>query len=858
MTVHPLTLTVNARLARWLLLEQDDLRKKAGGSAWETSQILSLSSWLRNVWLESWPKQYLLSPLQSEKIWEEIIARDSTHLDILHLQGVAVSTSQAFSLIYEYRLPLNQKLYDQTVESRAFLRWTKQYQSRLVTLKALDPCMLMDTVKNSIQDGNISLPHSLRLKGFEEQNPQLKYFLSFLQDKGTQVEFLSPLPDSETLAKKLDDKNSSIIIREYEHRQSEAGACARWVRSIFFPGKRIGIVVPELEKYRALLKRELAAELVPESIFNLSNQNLPFNISLSSPLSQEPIVKLALDLLAIKSSNVPVSTFLSVIQSSIFGFKFPPDREISVLERELKRKRLLTIPLEHFNSRFATIPQVYKLVEGLRSWVSMNNKLMPGKWAEELSQFLKKLHWPGTIASTIQNNNQSILSKRHQAFEAWKDCLNQLCSLNQILGPITRLEALNHLTHITQIKAFQTKTPEHTIQIIGLLESSGMKFDHLWVMGCQSEALPTHPQPNPFIPYEIRTKYSIPRSNPQRELKFAEQSLSRLIMASPEIVFSYPLHEGDMDLGISPLLKQFKKEVDPLYPSSQIKDQIRALNLLTEFTEPTFLPITDTERIQYEDIGLSSGYRLIKDQVDCPFRAFAHHRLNSANFPFPEIDFDSMDRGNLIHKALELFWIKTTDHKNLTNLYQQNKLENRIIQCVQEALELCSERTKGQTQFNKLEIERNVRVINEWLVSVELNRPEFKVLHNEEGMTINLSGLKLRLRIDRIDEIPGKGLLLIDYKTGRDARPIEWFAEKIRSPQLPLYSIAKIPVGLAYGHLAIGNPLFKGTTIQDLSLGYFKNQDFQKTTGYSQWGELLDYWKNNLNNVATEFLKGNH
>ncbi len=165
MTVHPLTLTVNARLARWLLLEQDDLRKKAGGSAWETSQILSLSSWLRNVWLESWPKQYLLSPLQSEKIWEEIIARDSTHLDILHLQGVAVSTSQAFSLIYEYRLPLNQKLYDQTVESRAFLRWTKQYQSRLVTLKALDPCMLMDAVKNSIQDGNIPLPHSLRLKG---------------------------------------------------------------------------------------------------------------------------------------------------------------------------------------------------------------------------------------------------------------------------------------------------------------------------------------------------------------------------------------------------------------------------------------------------------------------------------------------------------------------------------------------------------------------------------------------------------------------------------------------------------------------------------------------------------------------
>ena len=854
----PLTLTVNARLARWLLLEQDELRRNAGENAWETPQILPFSSWLRNIWLESWPTQFLLSPLQSEKIWEEIITRDSTHLDILHLQGVAVNTSQAFSLTHEYRLPQDQKLYEQTDEARAFLRWARQYQNRLSTLKAMDPCMLMDAVKYSMQEGNIPLPHSLRLMGFEEQNPQLKNFLNFLQEKGTQVEFLSPVPASEILVEKLEDKNSSIIVREYEHRQGEAEACARWVRSIFKPGKRIGIVVPELEKYRALLKRELVAELVPESIFNLGDQDLPFNISLASPLSQEPMIKLALDLLTIKSSTVPVSTFLSIIQSPIFGFEFPPSREISDLERELKRKRLLTIPLERFNSSFANIPQVNQMVEGLRSWVSINKKLMPGKWAEELSQFLKNIRWPGTMVNTIEHNKHSILSKRYQAFEAWKDCLNQLCSLNQILGPVSRLEALNHLTHIARKKAFQTKTPEHTIQIIGLLESSGMKFDHLWVMGCQSEALPTHPEPNPFIPYEIRNKYSIPRCNPQRELKFAEQSLNRLLMASPEIVFSFPLHEGDMDLEISPLLKPFKKEVDPLYPSSRIKDQVRALNLLTKFTEPTFLPATDTERNQYEELGLSSGYGLIKDQVDCPFRSFARHRLNSTHFPSPEIDFDNMDRGNLIHKALELFWIKTSRHKNLAILHQENKLENRIKQCVQEALELCSERTKGQTQFNKLEIERNVRVINEWLVSVELKRPEFEVLHNEEGMSIDLSGLKLRLRIDRIDDIPGKGLLLIDYKTGKEARPIEWFAEKIRAPQLPLYSIAKIPAGLAYAHLAIGKPEFKGTTLPGLSLGDFRNQDFHKVTGYSEWGELLDYWKSNLNNVATEFLQGNN
>ena len=848
----PLTLTVNARLARWLLLEHDEQKRKAGENAWQTPPTLPLLSWLRDVWLASWPEKYLLSELQCEKIWEEIINQDSARLDLLHLQGVASQTSKAFSLLHEYRLPRDKKLYEQTDESKAFLRWIRKFESRLSS--ALAPCMLMDAVRNSMQEGEILIPHSLRIRGFEEQSPQLKYFLNFLREKGTRVDFLSPVPSPEILAQrmeKLNDKN--VNVEEYENRQGEAEACACWVRSIFQPGKRIGIVVPELEKYRTLLKRELAAELVPETIFSLDEEDLPFNISLAPPLSQEPMIKLALNLLSVKTSNVPVSTFLSIIQSPFFGFAFPPTREISDLERNLRKKRVLSIPLDRFHSICGSVPQVDQLVESLKSWTLNNSKLMPEKWAKELSDFLKTTGWPGKVAPGT--DKQSVLSKRHQGFEAWKDCLNQLCSLNQILGPINRLEVLNHLTHITRSKPFQSKTPEHSIQVIGLLESSGMQFDYLWVMGCHHEALPAHPEPNPFIPYEIRNKYSIPRSNPQRELKFTEQSLTRLLMAAPDVHFSYPLHEGDMDLEMSPLLKRFPQDKKTPYLSNRIKDQVRAMNQLEKFTEPAFLQVTDSEKNQYGTQGISSGYALLKDQVDCPFRAFARHRLNSQRTPVAEIDFDNLDRGNLIHKALELFWDKTRNRKNLSNL-SHGILEKRIEECVQEALKLCSQRTTGQTQFNKLEIERNVRLIHDWLLNIERERPDFQVLHNEEDVSINLCGIKLSLRIDRIDEIPGKGLLLIDYKTGREAKPAEWFAEKIRAPQLPLYATAQPPVGLAYGHLTLGKPEFKGTA--DLPLGKLKNYDFAKDTGCSTWKELLSYWKNNLNRVADEFLQGNN
>ncbi|MBC8288286.1 MAG: PD-(D/E)XK nuclease family protein [Nitrospinae bacterium] len=847
----PPTLTVNSRLARWLLLEQDEQKKQAGEKAWQTPPILSLSAWLRNVWTESWPAQYLLSPLQCEKIWEQIIVQDSARLDLLHLQGVASKASQAFTLIHEYRLPRNPKLYAMTDEAKTFLSWTKKYDRRLSSLGALDPCMLMDAVRNSMQDGNIPIPPALRVMGFEEQNPQLKFFIDFLLEKGTRVDFLSPVPTPEILEDKLNDGTAHV--REYENRQAEAEACARWVRSIFQPGKLIGIVVPELEKYRTLLKRELSSELVPESIFSLDEQ--VFNISLAPPLSQEPMIKMALDLLTVKTATVPIATFLSFIQSPFLGYTFPPMQEISDLERKLRRKRVLSISLDKLSS-YGSIAQVDQLAERLKSWTLNNKRVLPGKWAEELTELLKITGWPGK--SEASADQQSVLSKRYQAFEAWKDCLNQLCSLNQILGPVNRLEAINHLASIARSTPFQTKTPEYSIQVIGLLESSGMQFDHLWVMGCHSEALPTHPEPNPFIPYEIRNKFSIPRSNPQRELIFAEQSLSRLLMAAPEVHFSFPLHEGDMDMKISPLLKGFAKVDEAPCASRRIKDQVLALNDLEEFTESAFSPATDSEKTLFATRGMASGYSLVKDQVDCPFRAFARHRLNSEHYPAPEVDFDNLDRGNVIHKALELFWEKTVDLKNLLKILLKGTLKQELDQYVREALKICSERTAGQTQFNQLEIERNVRVIHDWLRDVESKRPDFKVLHNEEGVEINLSGIKLKLRIDRIDEIPDKGLLLIDYKTGRDAKTTDWFAEKIRAPQLPLYTLAKPPAGLAYGHLVIGKPEFKGTTIPGLPLGEFKNQDFTKASGYSSWEELLDYWKNNLNAVADEFLQGNH
>ena len=77
--------------------------------------------------------------------------------------------------------------------------------------------------------------------------------------------------------------------------------------------------------------------------------------------------------------------------------------------------------------------------------------------------------------------------------------------------------------------------------------------------------------------------------------------------------------------------------------------------------------------------------------------------------------------------------------------------------------------------------------MSEWL-ALEKKRPPFQVIEQETERSLELSGLRLRLKIDRIDQLEDGGQLLIDYKTGMTSIQ-DWLTERLRQPQLPLYAL---------------------------------------------------------------------
>ena len=201
-----------------------------------------------------------------------------------------------------------------------------------------------------------------------------------------------------------------------------------------------------------------------------------------------------------------------------------------------------------------------------------------------------------------------------------------------------------------------------------------MKFDHTWVVGCHFESLPPSPEPNTLIPLEYRKKHQLPHSNAKWELENSEQFLDNIFHNSPDVVLSYPSQDGDALLEPSPIIKNFPKENGFILPSSKIKDQISNTVNMEIFREVSHLPLIEEEKTRFE-MGLGKGgANLLKYQADCPFQAFARIRLHALNRDIPDTDFDSLLRGKLIHRILEIFWKKVRTRTELASLHKTGKL----------------------------------------------------------------------------------------------------------------------------------------------------------------------------------------
>jgi hypothetical protein len=157
-------------------------------------------------------------------------------------------------------------------------------------------------------------------------------------------------------------------------------------------------------------------------------------------------------------------------------------------------------------------------------------------------------------------------------------------------------------------------------------------------------------------------------------------------------------------------------------------------------------------------------------------------------------------------------------------------------------------------KFREVEQDRLVSLVIRWL-EVERRRGPFRVLERETRNRIELGGLPLVVRADRVDELEDGSKVVIDYKT-RPSFISAWDGARPAEPQLPIYAThleagGEVVSGVFFAIVRKGDEAFRGVTVSDEVVpGVAPRSDDPP------FDERIAEWRHALEGLGEEFRQG--
>ena len=838
--------TASQRLARHLAATYGAAQQALGALVWEAPDILPWHQWLERFWQESFglldadTPQLLLSDFQELTLWEEAIHAADSENPLLQVPSAARSAREAWQLLHAWKLSIPRTQESASEDVSTFARWAKAYTQRCTTGNWLDSARLPDAVRNAIAAARVAPPHALILAGFDELGPQQDELLNAMRAAGITIASLAP-----------GDRTKRVARVGYDDCRAEIHAAAAWARAALESGQtRIGVVVPDLSVQRATVVRLFDEALIPAALLPGSDVVRPYNVSLGEPLAAWPVIHAALLALEFGTGSLPVARLGTLLRSPFLAGATNEASARAQIDALLRQDGEDIVSISALLQRAATAlakpqsaaPQLHAQLRVWRDNIPPRSKqFVPSTWSEQYAKLLQLSGWPG---------DGPLDSDSHQAVMAWRELLAAFAAQDVVSVKYSYAEALATLRRMAGERVFQPQTPAAPVQVLGLLEASGLGFDSLWVMGLDDESWPPSPRPNPFLPLDLQRTRGLPHASAERELEFARRLTERLAASAGNVVFSHPLNSGDEKRRASPLLQAFPELLPGDFPAPHpgIASHLfatRELETLSDEQAPALAPGS----------VVKGGTRLFQYQAACPFRAFATLRLDARTPEEPEPGLDAKARGMLLHAALEALWNTLGSHAALCGMAEA-ELMKTIGAAVYAALEkLARDRSQTLTgRFRELETKRLTRLLRAWLEEEKARAP-FKVVAAEQKTTIELGGLVVEGRMDRVDELEDGTRVILDYKSGK-TNIRSWDGERPDEPQLPLYAVdmrKRQPVAAAlFAQLRAGDLGFKGLASR---IGIAPKV---KPVGETDaaWQAQLDTWQTTLTTLAEAYRAG--
>jgi probable DNA repair protein len=833
------------RLAHFLRARHDAACVARGLTVWRTPEVLTWQELLRRQFeadrVTGRTNARWLPAAHARRVWERLVRDDAEMSSVLSPGGLGEVAYRSWELLHRYRIPDHAIDSPEGAEALAFAGWVAAYRTWLRAGGWLDPAQAALTI------GTLPLDTPFEFRGFEQLTPEQATFVEAQRAAGVAIALPeSPGNDTEFRAERVECNDFA----------DEIDTAARWAaaRLQAYPGTRMALVVPGLDGERDQVRRILDRALVPGTAMTAgpAPESTAYELAAARPLLDRPVVAAALGWLEAVVRPAEPSLASTLLLGACDGAAADERHARAELDVALRLAMLSQPGLAHVAAaaRLRGCPRTAQRIDAALARASAwSGPHLPSGWATEFAALLHGLGWPGAAPDSGEN----------QAAQRWQGLLAEFAASDDVVGPMRAGTALGHLRALAAETAFEPQEIAAPLLVIDPDTATGMHFDAIWICGMDAARWPPPAAPDPFLPRDWQARQGVPGATAELAETAARRTLRRLAQSAPSLICSVPRFEQEAQLLPSALVAELPL-ADRAALDASLWRGVDATHALFE-ARPPLVQSLDGSLPAFADLEVvKGGARLLELQSRCPFRAAVELRLGGRELEDPVAGIAPTERGTLVHDVLEAFWKEVVDQRTLAAMTPPavEALVQRLAHEMLARLRADADEVRNRL----LDLEQRwlqARVLD--LVAQDLAREPFTVVQTEAEQNIDVGGVQVRVKLDRVDRLADGSLAVIDYKTGSNARPADWMGERPESPQLPLYvrvvgqqQVSAVAFGIVrkgateYVGIARDGAPFAGLRPFDATKRPFKD--------YADWNALMGEWQRRLDVIAREHATG--
>lgn len=519
--------------------------------------------------------------------------------------------------------------------------------------------------------------------------------------------------------------------------------------------------------------------LLPTTLHGLPPEVTDVNITTGYPLSLSPVAAWTDLLIALQTTGYAPDRGLFRARLLRALVRHPVMRHVSADHEELSHM------LEE-EKRYYYSPAELGLDEGLRllfTPVSPKGKPTPRALCQWMLSLLR------LVGRQAKDDSEPLFQE--SLFRMYT-LLNRLSSLIEGGGLDIDLSTFQRLTR-QLVKA--TSIPFHGepaegIQIMGLLETRNLDFDHVLLLSCNEGNLPKAGGDTSFIPYSIRKAYGLTTS--EHQVAIYAYYFYRLLSRAKDVTICYNTATEDGKTGeMSRFMLQLMVERDGR------PDTIHMMSLQAgqTLTRRQAKPIAKSEAVMHalmerESLTPTSLNRYLRCQL-----TFYYNDLLGIREPDSSEtgDVDNRMFGNIFHRAAQLMYGQRASEGTgpvritpdmIARMRKDSSLIARMVDAAfneeffKERHDITRRDYNGLQYINRQVIIRYIRD----LLEIDSRLAPFSILGLEQWVERNVTfplgtgehTIKTGGYIDRLDQVTlpdgTTAIRVVDYKTGRQKK----------------------------------------------------------------------------------------